>query len=313
MYKRSNHRQSIKETALVTNPTFAAAKEAFFQSMKNTQKSKETIRGYQVDLNQFQKMLSNNSNAPVFVDAITEEKIEQYRQSFVQRQLKPASINRKINSISSFCNFAVKKKWLAYNPAQDVDRVKGKSAERSFLKAEEIQKIIGAITQPVAKYVVILMSNTGLRISEATNLQLKDVDLNKKMVYVKEGKGGKNRTVPMNAALVTQMKQYLTTVRPKTNSLNFFATKKTGGISQQYVNKILKEACKKIGMDKDVTSHVLRHSFASNLVKNKVHVAVIAKALGHADVRTTSVYMHADQSDLEHAVNQVDFLKEGVD
>ena len=63
----------------------------------------------------------------------------------------------------------------------------------------------------------------------------------------------------------------------------------------------------KSGMDKHVTSHVLRHSFASYLVKKDTHVAVIQRLLGHADVRTTSVYMHVNQENLKEAVNQIDF------
>lgn len=148
-----------------------------------------------------------------------------------------------------------------------------------------------------------------LRVSEATNLQLKDVDFVNRVIHVIEGKGGKNRDVPMNESLAKILQDYLETVRPEGNSLLFFATEKTGAISQQYINRKLKETCKKINLGKVVTSHILRHSFASQLVKTDTHVAHIQRLLGHADVRTTSVYMHAEYRDLADAVNSINFIK----
>ncbi|ARD48845.1 tyrosine-type recombinase/integrase [Sporosarcina sp. P33] len=292
----------------VVPPTFTVGQGEFIDFLKIKEMSMETIRGYEVDLNQFRQYLSKETNAPVFVDEITTEDLEEYQQSMQQRGLKPASINRKMNAVSSFFNYAVRKKWIGLNPAQYVERVKGKSAERCFLNAKEIQQIVEAMEHPIIKHLVIMMANTGLRVSECTNLTLHDVDFDEKVVRVIEGKGKKDRTVPMNDSLVQVMRAYLKKIRPKTNSLNFFATKKTGAISQQYVNRVLKQTCQKVGIQKDVTSHVLRHSFASQLVKTDTHVAIIQRLLGHADVRTTSVYLHANQSDLKQAVNSIGFL-----
>lgn len=303
--------QSYAQVNAVIVPTFIEAAAQFIATLKRKEMSKETQRGYQVDLKQFNKFLLGENNTPVFVNQITEDKMEQFVDTLRKKNLAPASINRKINAISSFCNFTVKKRWLAYNPVADIDRVKGKSQPRTFLNANEMQKLIAAIKHPIAKHVAILMSNTGLRISEAVHLKLEDVDLQKKVVHVIEGKGGKDRDVPMSDALVQKMDTYLASVRPKgIESLFFFATSKTGMISQQYVNRILREACEEAGLQKDVTSHVLRHSFASQLVKTNAHVSTIQHALGHADVRTTSIYMHAELQDIADAVNTIAFLQE---
>lgn len=311
----SNQQHFMKEAAntmykLVPAPTLTDGALQYMNILKRKEMSSETIRGYQVDLRQFNKFLLGESNTPVFVNQITEENIELFVDQLVKKDLKPASINRKINAISSFCNFGVKKRWLAYNPANDVDRVKGKSKERTFLTISEMQQLIEAIEHPIIQTVAILMSNTGLRVSEATNLQLKDVDFEKRVIHVIEGKGGKDRDVPMNEALAAKLKDYLLNIRPMVQSLFFFATKKTGMVSQQYVNRTIKETCRTIGQEKEVTSHVLRHSFASQLVKTSTHVSHIQRLLGHADVRTTSIYMHAEQQDLADAVNTINFLKE---
>lgn len=308
MGKQATKHSLIRESLLVEAPTFTQAKSVFLQSLKCKQMSRQTIQGYDGDLKQFQQHLSGKSNAPVFVSSITEEKVEGFKQSQIKKGLSAASVNRRINAVSSFCQFAVKKHWLPYNPAMDVDRVKGQKPKRTFLTKQEMQQLITNMQHPIIKYVVILMSNTGLRVSEAANLRIQDVDFVQNLVHVIQGKGGKNRDVPMNPALKKELKYYLDYVRPETTSINFFATKKTGGISQQYINRVIKQTCLSLGFSKEVTSHALRHSFASNLVKTDTHVVVISNLLGHADVRTTSVYMHADLTDLQKAVNTIEFL-----
>lgn len=293
-------------------PMLTKAADAFLMDIKRKELSDETFRGYQGDLKQFNKFLLGTSNIPVFLEQCTEEKIEEFIEELKSKGLKPASINRKLHAISSFCNFAVKKRWLSYNPALDVDSVKGKSKERIFLSVLEMQQLVEAIEQPIIKTVAILMSNTGLRVSEATNLQLKDVDFVNRVIHVIEGKGGKDRDVPMSEALANILQIYLETIRPNVKSLFFFATKRTGGISQQYINRELKKTCKKINLGKEVTSHIFRHSFASQLVKSDTHVSHIQRLLGHADVRTTSVYMHAEYRDLADAVNSINFIKDAI-
>jgi len=294
------------ETAMLT---LMKAMKLYEESLIRKELSQETIRGYQVDLKQYREFMMGSSNTPVFVSQITETSILTFVDELKKKNLVATSLNRKINSISNFCKFAVKKKWLAINPAEDVDRFKTKKKERDFLTIQEVQQIVEAIKTPIIQYVVILMSNTGLRISEAISLQMKDVDFENKVIHVIEGKGGKDRDIPMSQSLKEALLHYVKEVRPQVTSLYFFATKKTGSISQQYINKELKQTAKDLGIEKTVTSHVLRHSFASQLVKTDTHVSIIQRLLGHADVRTTSIYMHAEQEDLHDAVNAIKFLK----
>lgn len=290
---------------------FLQAKEQFIESLNDRQMSPETIRGYVIDLRQLQVHLSQLKNGPVYVDEITEEDMKKFHQSFVRRGLKPASLRRKLNSASSFFSYAIKKRWVLFNPTEDIERVPIRNeGERTFLNADEIQRLIKAIDHDIVYYFVVMMANTGLRVSECVNLTLTDVDLDEGIVSVIEGKGGKNRKVPMNTQLIQTMKHYKEKVRANLSSVNFFATEKTGGISPQYVNVIIKQAAKQAGINKPVSSHALRHSFASQLVKSNTHVAVIQRLLGHADVRTTSVYMHANTKELENAVNTLDFIQE---
>lgn len=296
-----NRNEDIK-----TIPTLLDATQQFLQSLKLKNKSKETIKSYESRLKQLHAYLKKDKNAPVYVDMITEQKLDELVFADIKlNKLSNRTINHKVSAISSFCTFAVRKGWLTYNPTSEFERLPIKKEERPFLTEDEIHKVIEHIKHPIGMHVIYLMVYTGLRISEATNLTLQHVDFEEKIIKVIDGKGGKDRKVPMNTELEKILQKYLKEVRPNVASLNFFATEKTGGISPQYVNRLLKEAAKSAGIGKNITSHALRHSFASMLVKNNLHVAIISKLLGHADVRTTSIYMHAHQSELENAVNTI--------
>ena len=297
----------MNELFTPTIPTLQQAKDDFIQSIKAS-KSSETLRGYGIDLTQFLEWLSTDINGPMFVDIVSEQHIHDYMSYLkFERHIVAMSINRKVNAISSMYNYLLRKKIVQENPAATVDRLKVTTKERTHLTKDEVDALLQAIDHPIVHYVVVMMLNTGIRIRECVELSLKNVDLTEKFVRVIEGKGGKNRVVPMNDLLVQEMKDYLDNHRPYTTSLNFFATEQSGRISAQYVNVVLKEAVKKAGIEKKVSSHILRHSFASHLVNANVHVATISKLLGHADVRTTSVYMHSTNQQMNDAVNKIDW------
>ncbi|WP_342578054.1 tyrosine-type recombinase/integrase [Psychrobacillus sp. FSL K6-2843] len=297
----------MNELLTSTIPTLQQAEESFIQSIKAS-KSTETLRGYGIDLKQFRCWLSTDINGPMFVDIISEQHIHDYISYLkFERHICAMSINRKVNAISSMFNYLMRKKIVLDNPAAGVDRLKVTTKERTHLTKDEVDALLQAIDHPIVHYVVVMMLNTGIRIRECVELSLQNVDLTEKIVRVIEGKGGKNRVVPMNDYLVEEMRDYLDNHRPYTTSLNFFATEQSGRISAQYVNVVIKEAVKKAGIQKKVSSHILRHSFASHLVNANVYVATISKLLGHADVRTTSVYMHSTNQQMNDAVNKIDW------
>lgn len=270
--------------------------------------SRETVRGYHVDINQFSKWVSAKSNSPVLIDEISVQRIEEFVSYLTnERDCKPATINRKINALSTFFQCMKKKKFIMDNPLEDFQRVKVPDSERVYLSREEVESIIQAIDHPVLHHFAMTMAYTGLRVKECIHLTMKDVNFEEGYIQVINGKGGKNRTLPLSKHLKEHLEQYLKNHRPQTDSLYFFALKKTGTVSGQYVNRTLKDACEKAGITKHVTSHILRHSFASYLVKKDTHVAVIQRLLGHASVKTTSVYLHVHQDDLQAAVDQIDF------
>ena len=291
-------------TSLLINQAISEFKEW----LKIRGLSPETLRGYDMDTRQFSRWISAQFNSPVIIDEITIHHIEDFVSYLSnERGIKPSSVNRKINALSTFFQCMRKKKYIQENPMEDFQRMKVPDSERIYLSKEEVESIIQAIDHPVLHYFAMTMAYSGLRVNECIHLTLNDINFEEDYIQVINGKGGKNRKIPLNQQLKVKLEEYLKSHRPKTDSLFFFALKRTGTVSVQYVNRMLKDACEKAGIEKHVTSHILRHSFASYLVKKDTHVAVIQKLLGHASVKTTSVYLHVNQDDLQAAVNQIDF------
>src|SRR5699024_5326071 len=137
--------------------------------------------------------------------------------------------------------------------------------------------------------------------SESLNLSDQDINMGSNLIHIRQGKGNKDRTIPMHPKLKEYLKDYIQNW--KVHSDYFFATKKSGRLSKNRVATVFRETSFELGLKPNVTAHVLRHSFASNLVKNDVHLVKISKLLGHNSLKTTSVYVHSNMDDLEEAIN----------
>lgn len=272
--------------------------------LQSLQRSEETIRGYLVDLTQLERFLSAKYNCPTYIEDLTEDDILDYLNMLREEKgYKPASLNRHLNSIRTLCKFAYRKDWIDTNPTRNIDQIRFQRQERTFLTPNELDVFIESIEHPLAQLAARIMSFTGLRVAECTSLCLEDVDLENLVIHVLNGKGGKDRDIPISTTLVPYLVDYLENWRPNVSFGKFLATAKTGSITHQTINKAFHQTTYKLGWEKKVTCHILRHTFASKLVANDVHVSKISKLLGHADVRTTSIYMHSSTEELQEAVN----------
>ena len=290
---------------------FSEALELFEDWLVLRQLSEETVRGYLIDVRQFYVWRSSLWNAPVNVCAIESQHFDGYLHFLLsERACQPRSVNRKLNALSTFFECLMLKGWVSHNPVTRVSRMKVVEEERVYLTGEEVERLLEAVDHPIVYYFLKTMALTGMRVSECMKLQLEHVDFEGRSLLVEHGKGGKSRRIPMNDELFHDLSYYLEHVRPKVSTSNVFAYRRTGQVSRQSINTRLKEAAARAGIQKHVTSHMLRHSFASYLITKGVHVAVIQKLLGHANLRTTSTYLHVDQSELMTAIQQVDYNQE---
>lgn len=277
--------------------------EHFKKYLVATDKSKETIRSYTVDLCNFEDFLEKKYNCPLYLDEIQVEDIEDFLYHLKKRNLQTASRSRNLYTLRSFWNYAYKNKLCKWNLAMAVEPIKIQKKERTYLSTEEVEELIKAVDHPLIKLVVQTLYYTGLRINECLSLKVEDVDLDSKVIHVIEGKGNKDRDIPINQQLVPLFENYINNERVDIDSNYFFATKKSGKLSAAYVNAVLRDTVKELGWKKHVTAHILRHSFASNLIKKGVNLVYVQKLLGHSNLKVTSIYTHANMEDLDKSIN----------
>ena len=278
--------------------------ESFSKYMDLIDRSKQTIKGYEVELGYFNNFLAVKYNCPIYVEDIKLKDIEDYLLYEKERGIASASRSRSVYILRSFYNYCVKKDIVRKNIANLVEPVKVKQKERDFITEEEFEQLAATIKQPVIRTVVQTMFYTGGRMSEMINLKLEDVDLENKILHIIEGKGGKDRDIPISDKLHKILTNYLENIRDVEVELGrFFAIRTTGKVSASYINRLIKEAVAKLGWDKDVTAHVLRHSFSTNLLEKGASVVSIQKLLGHSSLNVTSRYLHQNMDKLSDAVN----------
>ena len=282
----------------------------FEEWLELRQLSSETVRGYGIDVRQFYEWRSQKWNAPINVCALESRHFEGYVSYLLsERACQPRSVNRKLNGLSAFFECLILKDWMSHNPIEKVTRLKVMEDERTYFTGDEVDRLLRHVDHPVVYYFLRTMAFTGMRVSECAHLTLEHLDLENQTLLVYQGKGGKSRRIPLNDEITEDLAYYLASVRPLVSTSYVFAFRRTGQVSSQSINSHLKRAKERAGIEKEVTSHMLRHSFASYLITKGVHVAVIQKLLGHANLRTTSTYLHVDQKDLIEAIQQVDYEK----
>lgn len=278
--------------------------EKYKQYLITMDKSTETIKGYMSDLYSFEFFLEKKHNCPLYIDEIQTVDIEDYLYWLKdERALQPASRSRNLYTLRSFWKYIHNKELCPRNIAMSLEPIRLQKKERVYLSADESEEFIEAIDHRLIRIVAKTLYYTGMRISECLNLKVTDVDIENQVIHVINGKGKKDRNIPINKNLLLIFKDYLFNIRPKIDSDNFFATKKTGSLSAAYVNRIFQDTAKKLGLQKHVTAHILRHSFASNLIKNGVNLVHVQKLLGHSNLKVTSIYTHANMDDLSQAIN----------
>ncbi|MEK4023646.1 tyrosine-type recombinase/integrase [Sporosarcina sp. FSL W7-1283] len=288
------------------NTNFTDVQSAFIKNITVKGFSSETIRSYKRDLDLFNKYLTRALNRSVYLEEVSVDDLENYLQFLAEEKgLKASSRNRYFASVSSMFHYALKKELIEKNPCDFIESAKVVESPKVTLDEDEIKQLLQAIDKPILRFAVLFLSKTGLRVSEMKNLTLSAVDLKSNKIHLFNTKGGKYRQIPIATTLRPHILTYLKNVR-KSESEFFFATEKTGRLSSQYLNFELKKACRKLGWDRNITNHSIRRSFATNLLNRGANISTIQRLLGHASLKTTSIYLNIVTADLEAAVDLLD-------
>jgi len=189
----------------------------------------------------------------------------------------------------------------AYFKFKGLETARGLSAPRrpkqmpKYLSEDEVKRLLEAAREDPRDYAIIsLLVYSGLRVSELCNLRLEDVDFEERVIYVRSGKGDKDRIVVVSQPVIDAIENYLYTREDDMEYL--FSSRKSERISRVQVFRIVKKYAEMAGIKKDVTPHVLRHTLATTLLRRGVDIRFIQQFLGHSSVATTQIYTHVDDA-----------------
>ncbi|MBI2133888.1 tyrosine-type recombinase/integrase [Candidatus Woesearchaeota archaeon] len=173
----------------------------------------------------------------------------------------------------------------------------------TVLTKEEITKLINSAPTKKSRLILEMMYSTGLRLSECTNLKVKDLELKEKIGWVRHGKGGKDRLIILADHLIDDLGNKLSKKNPEDY---VFSNKKGNALTSRNIQKIVKNTSKKAGISKNVSPHTLRHSFATHLLESGTDLRKIQELLGHSNLQTTQIYTKVSTEELKKVKSPLD-------
>lgn len=268
--------------------------------------SKNTIESYKRDLDKFLEYNKNTS-----IDNISNEDLKKYIKYLNDNGLNEKSIARNISSLKSFYKFLVISKYISSNTCDSLYLPKIKKSLPSTLTEEEVMSLLDIeLTDNFSyrnKAMLELLYATGLRVSELINLKLQDIDFSQDIIRT-FGKGSKERIIPIGDYAKEYLEKYIYEYRSsmlkREISEYIFLNNHGKQMTRQGFFKIIKKIAKEKGINKELSPHTLRHSFASHLLKYGADLRTIQELLGHSDISTTQIYTHITNEELKQNYNE---------
>ena len=256
--------------------------------------SKNTILAYQSDLADFFEFLGE-----VNLEDIKRKDFSLFTKHLARNNLTPSTITRKIASLKGFFKYLSFKRIIKTNPSNALNSPKLPKKLPKVLTITEVDKILQENLSDRDYAIIELLYSAGVRVSELTELELKNIDLAQKTVKI-FGKGSKERIVPIGQRCCDCIRKYFKKrelIALKYNSKPFLFLEEDGKkITRQKVYKIIHALGN--GIDKNISPHTLRHSFATHLLERGADLRVVQELLGHSSIVTTQLYTHISKKTL---------------
>ena len=258
--------------------------------------SQNTLDAYRRDLENFSDSLNVND-----INEVDRLKINSYVRSLKEHKYAPTSIIRKVASIRGFFKWASAVGILEKNPASTLEQPKVPQRLPKVVTLKEIEDMLRNNLNPIQHVIMELLYSCGLRVSELVNLKINDIDLSSKYVRC-FGKGSKERIIPIGETAKKVIREYLPQRELLVKKYNL-STKRLlildNGrlITRQDVYTFIHAQGKLI--NKNISPHTLRHSFATHLLENGADLRIVQELLGHSDVSTTQLYTHISKKRLK--------------
>jgi integrase/recombinase XerD len=271
--------------------------ELYYQYLRSQRYSKSTVDSYMIFVRSFLGYYCNKRSA-----YITISDIHRYNYEVIIKNNYSISYQRQfIGAIKLFFDYVT---HCTFN-TEELERPKKEYKLPTVLSKEDVRKILLSTTNLKHKAILGTIYSGGLRISEALNLRIADIDIIRLQIHVRNAKGKKDRYVKLSEANLLILKQYL----PKFNPYRYlFEGPKGQKYSTSSVRHILGRSCRRAGITKRVTPHTLRHSYATHMLELGIDLRYVQEFLGHKKPETTMIYTHISSEKVGNMANPLDEL-----
>lgn len=259
-----------------------------------------TQEGYALAVRQF---LDRTQRAPL---TLTDEDVRAYFLYLREgKKLAPSSINLAVHALRFFFVHTLHRDW----PVFSLLRVHKPRMLPVVLSPGEVRAVLSAVRHPVRRMALATIYALGLRLGEGLRLQSTDIDAERLVVWVRDGKGARDRGAPLPRPLLTRLRQYWKAER-ETSPTSYLFVPPDGSthLHETTLQKTFTAARQDAGLQKHASIHTLRHSYATHLLESGVSLRTIQQVLGHKSMRTTELYMHVTQPGAEQLQAVVDRL-----
>ena len=276
----------------------------FLEFLQNEKKlSDNTLQSYKRDIIQYKNYIEENQ---IYYTKVSKEDIKTYLNYLKKVGKKSSTISRNLASIRSFYQFLIRNRKIKNDPTEDVQSPKVEKRIPSVLTAQEVELLL---EQPKDvdlkgtrdKAMLEFAYATGMRVTEIINLNIENVNIEEGYVICRTG--AKQRNIPLGSLSLSALKEYIEDARPilikNEREKALFVNVNGKRLTRQGFWKIVKYYKEQAHITKDITPHVLRHSFATHLLQNGADLKAIQTMLGHSDISSTQVYMQFQDSGLK--------------
>lgn len=246
-----------------------------------------------------------SSNSSILQNAVYD--LSAYLADLASIGLSPRSVARALSAIKSFCKWLKMENLITENTAELIESPRQPRHLPDLLSVEEIDMLVNAIDYTKEesdrnRAIIEVLYGSGLRVSELTDLRLSRYDAERLFLIV-EGKGAKQRMVPVSPVAAEAISAYLPKRFPQPGQEDYlFLNRRGHALTRQMIFTMLRRLAEDAGIQKTISPHTLRHSFATHLLEGGANLRAIQELLGHESIATTEVYLHLDRSRLRETL-----------
>jgi integrase/recombinase XerC len=275
--------------------------QLFLRALQGQNYSPKTLRAYGDDLSQFLAWVEKNRVDWDIPTGFSRGDVEGFMQYLSANRMTGVTRVRKLAAIRKFFTFLEENRILAANPAHTVKGARREEKEPNILYKEQYKALLFEASDNIRDYTIIqTFLQTGIRLSELVSLRVEDVDLEHRNLTVRQGKGKKDRQIPLVDDVLKALRNYL---RYRTTELildddTFFLAKNGTSLAVSTVKHLVAKYVKKAGIRKKVSVHTLRHTFGAHKADKNMSLATLQELMGHKKKETTLKYIHLAKTNL---------------